>query len=198
MSETTKTLDDEIRALLEAGEHERAAVLVLETHGPGIYRMFLGVFHDEAVAQDLYQRFSIEVWKSIGSFAGRSAVYTWAYVIARRTVTWHLRRPARKREQALATPHEHLLLVEHLSRSMTPAWRRTETKHRFQELCAGLPNDERMLVMLRIGERMDWKQIARVLDEEGALADDEALAREAARLRKRFERVKDKLRTALT
>jgi RNA polymerase sigma-70 factor, ECF subfamily len=50
--------------------------------------------------------------------------------------------------------------------------------------------------VLRIDRGLSWSDLARVLHEgeEDAALDDEALAREAARLRKRFQLVKDKLR----
>ena len=198
MTAPAPTIDARVAELLAAGTPDQAAVLVLETHGPGIFRMLRGVFHDDDVAEDLYQRFSMELWKSIARFEGRSSVYTWAYVLARCIVSWRLRQREHKREQRLKTGQEEALLAEHWSRTATPAWQRTEVKNRFQELCQGLPKEDRVLVMLRIGERMDWKQIAQVLDEESALADTAAVNKEAARLRKRFERVKGKLRVALT
>jgi RNA polymerase sigma-70 factor (ECF subfamily) len=198
MEPSSAELDDAVRALLAAGQAEAAALRVLDTHGPGIHRMLRGVFHDDAIADDLYQRFSVELWQSIGGFEGRSSIYTWAWVLARRTVSWKLRQASHRREQRLRTDQQHALLADHWTRTATPAWQKTEVKNRFRALCEGLPEEDRVLVMLRIGERMDWRGIAAVLDEAGALEGDRAaLDREAARLRKRFERVKGRLRGAL-
>jgi RNA polymerase sigma-70 factor, ECF subfamily len=49
-----------------------------------------------ADAQDLYQEILLQIWKSLGRFAGRSHVDTWAYRIALNTaLTWR-RRGARQ------------------------------------------------------------------------------------------------------
>ncbi|MCB9680662.1 MAG: sigma-70 family RNA polymerase sigma factor [Alphaproteobacteria bacterium] len=196
MSDEAATIDAKVLDLIREGRADAATVLVLETHGPGIFRMMRGVFHDEGLVDDLYQRFSVELWRSLPRFQGRSSVYTWAYVLARRTITWRLRTPHHRKEQRLDTAQERGLLADHWTRTATPAWRRTEARSRFEELCETLPAEDRLLVMLRIGERMDWKQIVDVLDDDGA-RDAASRDKEAARLRKRFERVKLKLRDAL-
>jgi RNA polymerase sigma-70 factor (ECF subfamily) len=53
-----------------------------------------------------------------------------------------------------------------------------------------------MLLVLRVDRRLDWNELARVLGEAGhdACVDPVSLARESARLRKRFQLVKNKLR----
>lgn len=60
--------------------------------------------------------------------------------------------------------------------------------------CSGFatrfPPEDRMLLVLRLDREMSWTEVARVLTDDAADAD---VSREAARLRKRFERVKAKL-----
>ena len=51
-----------------------------------------------------------------------------------------------------------------------------------------------MLLILRVDRRLEWVEIARVLAGDDGLVDDTSLKREAARLRKRFQIVKDRLR----
>ena len=74
--------------------------------------------------------------------------------------------------------------------------RRTETKTRLQALRDALPEEDRMLLVLRMDRQLAWNELARVLAEaDGDVPlDDAALAKEAARLRKRFQLVKDRLR----
>lgn len=57
-----------------------------------------------------------------------------------------------------------------------------------------LDEDERTLLVLRIERRMRWPEIARILADTD---DERSIAREAARLRKQFERIKDRLRHGL-
>jgi len=51
-----------------------------------------------------------------------------------------------------------------------------------------------MLLVLRVDKGLAWNDLARVMyAEDGPLLDDEGLKREAARLRKRFQHVKERL-----
>jgi RNA polymerase sigma-70 factor (ECF subfamily) len=69
-------------------------------------------------------------------------------------------------------------------RSETLSFLRSEKQTALQKLRDELPEDERMLLILRVDRRMDWNQIARVLTDE---TEGDALASAAARLRKRFQ-----------
>ena len=57
-----------------------------------------------------------------------------------------------------------------------------------------LEPDDQMLLVLRVDRGMEFRDIAVALAEADAPLDAETLEREAARLRKRFERVKERLR----
>ena len=57
-----------------------------------------------------------------------------------------------------------------------------------------LPEDDRMLLVLRVDKQMSWNDLARVMHtDESDPFDDDALQREAAWLRKRFQLVKERL-----
>jgi RNA polymerase sigma-70 factor (ECF subfamily) len=77
-------------------------------------------------------------------------------------------------------------------RSRTLMHFRTEMKNRFAEIRDALPEEDRALLVLRVDRNMAWNEIARVLYPEDQ--SDEALTRVAARLRKRFQLVKDEIR----
>ncbi len=87
-------------------------------------------------------------------------------------------------------------------RTQTKAFLRTENKTRLQELRDSLPEEDRMLLVLRVDRGLAWNDLARILSEgdDGAETaglpglSDPSIAREAARLRKRFQLVKDRLR----
>jgi RNA polymerase sigma-70 factor (ECF subfamily) len=61
-----------------------------------------------------------------------------------------------------------------------------------------LEPDDQMLLILRVDRQMEWRDLALVMSEEAdpsaARPDDDVLDREAARLRKRFERAKSELK----
>ena len=64
---------------------------------------------------------------------------------------------------------------------------------RLREIRQTLPPEDQMLLVLRIERELDWKDLCRVMNPEAELGDDE-LTRESARLRKRFQGVKERLR----
>lgn len=189
-------MDDEtnITALLAAQDYDGAIEAILELYGARVFRMIVGVLRDETEAQDAFQAFSIEVWQSLPSFRGDSRVYTWTYTIARRTVSKQLRNGT-SREERLHTEQERELAAR-WTRTATAQWRKTESRHKLQQLLDELDPDDRTLVMLRIGEAMPWDQVATIVSDDEPL-DADVLKKESARLRKRFERVKTRLKTAL-
>ena len=72
---------------------------------------------------------------------------------------------------------------------------RTDVKDRWGELRREIAPEDRALLVLRVDRDLAWDEIAEVMRGEGP--DDAsagAMAREAARLRKRFGVLKDELR----
>jgi RNA polymerase sigma-70 factor (ECF subfamily) len=85
-------------------------------------------------------------------------------------------------------------------RTATEPYRQTAVKDRMRELRESLPPDDQMLLILRIDRSMEFRELVIAMSDEtgeeaSPLHDAVAIDREAARLRKRFERVKDRLRT---
>lgn len=191
---TSHKLDTRLMALLDAEQFDAATEIIIKEHGPWVFGMISGVFYDHATAHDVFQRFSIELWRSLPLFKRESAVSTWVFTLARRAISWQLRRPERRREERLETA-DACALPERRQRTMTEDWRKTEVKSRFRRLCEDLAPEDRTLVMLRIGQKMSWNTIADVV-HDGAL-DDASRKRKAAALRKRFERIKNKMRAKM-
>ena len=188
-------IDARIIEHLEAQAYEEAAEIAITEYGPGIFGMYMGVFHDEAAAQDAFQQFSVQLWQSLPSFQNRSAFFTWAFTIARRTISRSLNRPELRVEQRLPTLQERNLQAR-WARTSTAEWRNTATRNRFEAMCAELDPEERTLVMLRIDQEMSWKEIAVVIADDDEPLDGAAVTRSASALRKRFERIKNKMRKA--
>jgi RNA polymerase sigma-70 factor (ECF subfamily) len=70
---------------------------------------------------------------------------------------------------------------------------RTDVKDRFSALRESLDPDDRTLLVLRVDRSLEWKEIARVT--LGCESPDAAeLVREADRLKKRFQLLKEELR----
>jgi len=69
------------------------------------------------------------------------------------------------------------------ARTTTVPWQRTEVKDEVSRLRESLPVDDQTLLILRIDRKMSWREIAHILGETQEPA-----------LRKRFERIKERLR----
>src|SRR5262249_58126619 len=87
-----------------------------------------------------------------------------------------------------------LSAIEADVRTRTLSFLRTEVKSRFAELRDGLPPDDRALLILRVDRKLAWNDLARAMhDDEAAPLEGDKLKRAAARLRKRFQSIKERL-----
>ena len=75
-------------------------------------------------------------------------------------------------------------------KSQGPAYEQTSVKAQFAAVRAALAPDDHMLLGLRLDRRLAWTEIAEILGEPSD-------ARTVAALRKRYERLKTKLRDQL-
>ncbi len=185
-----------MRRCCEEGDHDRGATLLLQGYGPEILGFLCAVHPTETEASEVFSEVAEAIWRSLPRFSWESSARTWAYAIAR-NVTRSRRRDVARRGKRVGVASDSMFeqLAEQV-RTQTKAYLRTENKTRLQALRDGLPEEDRMLLVLRVDRGLAWNDLARILREEGGgePANDAALAREAARLRKRFQIVKDRLR----
>ena len=178
-------LERDIAAALAAQDWARAATLALRGHGPPILVYLRGILRDDQLTDEAFARFSERLWRSIRDFRGESGFATWAYRLAWCAGKDVKRGLARRRERRLETAQISAVADE--VRASTAAFLRTEAKDRFAAIRAELDREERSLLLLRIERRLPWKEVAAVMAEDGSPAAEAAL-------RKRFERLRTKLR----
>lgn len=179
---------------LDTSDWRAATTLVLEEYGPEVLG-FLASLHRDGDAEEVFSLFAEAVWRGVATFERRSSARTWAYAVARR-VSLHHRRQVRRRAQRFQPFEDDLVLaeVEARVRTETLTFMRTETRSRLAALRDALPPEDQVLLMLRVDRKLAWDELAHVLSD-APLGDVEA-KRAAARLRKRFQLVKDRLRDA--
>lgn len=187
-------MEARIREACERGEHDRATALLVEGYGPEIVGFLEVRLRSDSDASEAFSLWAEDVWHGLPKFEWRSSARTWAYTLARNAATRYLsapeRRPARNLSLSRAGFSE---IVEHV-RTTTVAHLRTVNKSRIQTLREELPEDDQLLLVLRVDREMAWRDIALVMGGEGAATDDDSVEQRAASLRKRFERAKDALR----
>ena len=195
MNESTEA-EASIRAACEAGELGRATTLVVEHYGTDIMAFLLARFGTRsAVAEEVFSMFAEKLWIGLPGFEWRCSMRSWAYRLARNAANDFTKAAGNRLERNLAlSEHAPASALADRVRTTTEAYRRTAPKDRMRELRKLLPSADQMLLVLRVDRNMDWRELAMLLEEDGDPLDADMLDREAARLRKRFERVKQHLR----
>jgi RNA polymerase sigma-70 factor (ECF subfamily) len=183
-----------IRALAGAGDLDAAATAALRLYGPEVFGFLLALHHgDEDAASDVFATFGERLWRGLRGFEWASSLRTWAYTVARHASVSHHRAAARRlrRDVPLAACPAVLEAAARV-RTETLSWLRTERRTEIAEIRRSLSPDDQALLVLRVDRGMAWPDLARVLLDEVAPSPD-LIEREAARLRKRFQLVKQKI-----
>jgi RNA polymerase sigma-70 factor (ECF subfamily) len=191
---TRAELESEVRRLCERQAYDEAAALTVKDYGPEIFGFLVATLRSEQDANDAFSDFAVALLKGLPSFDWRCSLRTWAYVIAR-NASHRLRRDAGRRANRRA--HGNTSALEEIAaavRSQTASFLRTEKRTKLEALRDALPPEDRELLVLRVDRGLSWNEIALAMhDGEEPLVGD-MLAREAQRLRKRFQLIRDKLR----
>lgn len=188
-------LDAEARILdaWRAGDRDGATTGTLRAYGAEIYSYLAAIHASEDDAGDAYSIFCEGLWATFDRFEGRCSIRTWAYALARRS-SLRVRRDNRRRaarQIALPASSSALALAEQV-RTATASYLATRSRTRIAELRASLPEEDQTLLLLRVDRGLPWADLARVLAEEET-SDEAGLRRVSARLRKRFQLVREKL-----
>lgn len=169
--------------------------LIVEAYGLETLA-YLRAVTQPSVADDVYGQAVLDLWEGLKDFRWQCSARTYLFSVARNALARHhkLAGRARRREDAFARVQWLLEMVASDTRTKTPPHLRSEIKQRVRQLRESLPEDEQTLLILRIDRRLSYRELVRVMGEADAELDDEALARAAARVRKRFQVAKNKLR----
>jgi RNA polymerase sigma-70 factor (ECF subfamily) len=172
-----------IEELIAKGDVRAAATEAIRSLGPRILGYLHAILRDESDAGEAFSIFAESLWRGLPGFRGECAFRTWAYKLAWNAAL-RLRDDAyRRRGRRLASTEASRLAEEVRTRSVV---RRERQSAALEKLRAGLSPEEQSLLVLRIDQKLAWEDVAHVLSEAGEPADP-------ASLRKRFERLKDRL-----
>ena len=186
----SEIVEAEVRELCVAGDHDGAATAALRGYGPELYGFLAALHRDEADAADVFSDLSLRLWRGLPRFAWHSSLRTWAYTIAR-NASLSFREKGR-RDIALDDASEVGRVAQEV-RTATRSYLRTDHKNRFAAIRASLPLEDQELLVLRIDRALEWKDLAQALTGDDTPLDAETLRRESARLRKRFQTLKERL-----
>ncbi len=175
-------VDDEVLEAIRAGKREDALRAALRAYGPGVLGYLESVLGDPDDARDVFQTFAEDLWAWLPSYRGGS-LRAACYRIARHAAARFRREAWRRRRERMRTTMASRIAASIASPESRLA---TKPKDRLERLRASLDPDERTLLVLRLDRELSWNEVAEVLSDEGDAVD-------SAAVRKRFERVKEKL-----
>ncbi|MCU0685858.1 MAG: sigma-70 family RNA polymerase sigma factor [Polyangiaceae bacterium] len=184
-------LDEQVRHLLEAGDAPRAITLALRQLGPEVFGFIAGVLGRDANADEVFAITSERLWRSLPTFAWRCPLRAWAYIIARNEIARF--RSNERRHAIRRVPISELEDVIAAITTQAHTQRSVARRERLATFRDELPVDDRALLILRVDRQLSWDDIALAFVDEPATCSDDERKREAARLRKRFQLVKERL-----
>jgi RNA polymerase sigma-70 factor (ECF subfamily) len=184
-------LERPVRDAIAAGDASGATTAALRLYGGEICGFIIGLARDQTIADEAYSELCELVWRRLGEFRWEASLRSWMYGLARRLVL-RLRVDGHRREgraRPIDLAPEVAALAEQI-RTTTLEILRTDVKDAFRALRQELADDDQELLALRVDRDLSWRDIARIIEDD----DPRALDQRAAALRKRFERVRERLR----
>ena len=187
-------LEQRVREACERGDHASGITLLLQEVGPKVLAFLVQRLGNVSDAGEVFSIFSEDLWRALPSFEWRCTVRGYSFALARSAAIRYRKqaseRPGRKRPLSEASLSQ---LVERV-RDQTLSYLRSEVKTRMQELITQLPEDDRALLSLRVDQNLGFRELAIAIEYDGKPPDEAELTRAAARMRKRFQLVKERLK----
>ncbi len=145
----------------QQGDVDAFSALVRK-HQDAIYRLSSRMVGVDA-AEDIAQGAFLKAWQEIDHFAGEAAFGTWLYRIATNLCLDHLRKTARVRllpleDRAAAVPDD-----DDVAEMVVGAAEREERRRALNRALAELPSEDRLLLAMRVGDRLSYAEIADLL-----------------------------------
>ncbi len=177
-------LEPRILALLDTGDVSAAATEALRGYGPQVLGYLTAVLRDDDDAHDVFSQFAEDLWRGLPGFRRESAVRTWAFRLAWHAASRYARDPYRRRHRPIMTTEASKIAAE--VRSTMSTYAPGGRADKLMKLRESLDPAEQTLLILRVDKGMPWEDVAEVMRADGE-------APSPAALRKRFERLKEKL-----
>lgn len=155
--------DETILALAARPEtRDQAFRGLVGTYQRRLYAVIRRQVREHSDADDILQETFLKVFRHIGSFEGRSGLYTWLYRIAGNEVANHWNRQQRHRAHAPS---------EDIPDGAAEAWMDPDgITRQLEEAVADLPPQQQRVFRMRYYDELPYRQIAELLNlTEGAL-----------------------------
>jgi len=177
-------LDSEVQELLAAGRERDAAHLLLARLSPELKPFLHRLLGDAALADEALSITCEHLWRGLAGFRWECTLRSWSYIVARREAS-----RCRARQARAGIKQTTLSAADDVpARAPTAPGLSTTGLDLLENLRAGLSDEDRDLLVMRVERDLAWKDIAVAFLEDSAAG--EAVDREAARLRQRYRSIR--------
>jgi RNA polymerase sigma-70 factor, ECF subfamily len=177
---------ERVQELIAAGNAGRAASEAIKAVGPHVLRYLESILQDDGDLADAFSVFAEAVWKGLPGFRWESSLTTWAYHPAHHAALRVRDQPWRRRGRRLETTEASLLADSVRTKTFIRAERQREG---LEKLITVLPVEDQSLLALRIGQGLEWSEIAAVMTREGTPVNANTIAKRFSRLKERLSRM---------
>jgi RNA polymerase sigma-70 factor (ECF subfamily) len=162
------TVDQQLVHLSQAGDLKAFGLLV-EKYQNRLYRMILRVIKNPSTVEDLVQESLIKAYRSITSFRGDSAFYTWLYKIGLNTARNYLydaKRNVHIDESIALEDAENFSTAIDIHQAETPETEliNKQIAKTVNDAIAALPTELQTAITLREIEGLSYEQISNIMD----------------------------------
>lgn len=200
----TPPSQDEVAGRLESNERDvelmgkvgagdiRAFEELVERHQRAVIGTVAKMLGNASDAEDIAQQVFVRIWKSAVRYEAQAKFTTWLFTITRNLVFNEVRRRQRKPTVSIDEREEttHRTVEDLQAVSPDDEMLQTELEEAIDRAIQGLPDKQRMAVVLRRYEEMPYEEIAAVL-EMSIPAVKSLLFRARAHLKEALQRYLD-------
>jgi RNA polymerase sigma-70 factor, ECF subfamily len=186
-------LEEELSRLLDAGQTDAAATLAIRSYGPELLAFLHSRLNDLPAAREAFSWLAEDLWRGMAGFQRKSTVRTWAYAVARNAALRYADRALRERFKAVPISEVSRASALEVQLPSTHS-----TSDRLTRIREQLDEEEQTLLTMRVDKELSWREVALLFlygSEAQQAADEALLEREITRLRKRFQLLKQKLKS---
>lgn len=145
---------------------ERAFRQLIERHQQSVVGTVARMLNDATEAEDIAQMVFVRIWQSAPKWTHDAKFTTYLFTITRNLVFNESRRRSRKKEVSYDEQEENHPALSRADDALQPGERleKSERHRSIDRAIAALPEQQRLAVVLRTFEGLDYEEIAAALD----------------------------------
>jgi RNA polymerase sigma-70 factor, ECF subfamily len=146
--------------------NEQAFRQLIERHQQSVIGTVARMLNDATEAEDIAQQVFVRIWQSAPKWTHDAKFTTYLFTITRNLVFNESRRRSRKKEVSYDAQEENHPAVSRADDALQPGegMEKRELHRSIDRAIADLPEQQRMAVILRTFEGLDYEEIAQSLD----------------------------------